>query len=208
MVLAGNFGHGHSICGDGRCGLAGTQVEASDGVPFQGAVMAQLALAHRAMIGGRQQYLAFAVGGETYAISIAGVKELIQYGGVTAMPDVPDYIRGVINLRGAVVPVVDLGARFGRGASAQVRRSCIVIIEGASGETGQDIGMMVDAVHTMLEIDDGDIDLPRTFGASIRADFIQGMAKVGGRMVVILDVAAVLSLDEIALLAGMEEQAA
>lgn len=170
--------------------------------------MARLAVAHSAMIGGRQEYLAFMLGGETYAISIAGIKEIIQYGGVTAMPDVPDYIRGVINLRGAVVPVVDLGARFGRGASAQVRRSSIVIVEAANGEVGQDIGMMVDAVNTMLEIDDSDIDLPRAFGASIRTDFIQGIAKVGGRMVAILDVAAVLSLDEIALVAGMAEQAA
>jgi purine-binding chemotaxis protein CheW len=170
--------------------------------------MAQLALAHSAMIGGRQQYLAFVLGGETYATSIVGIKEIIQYGGVTAMPCVPDYIRGVINLRGAVVPVVDLGARFGRGASAQVRRSCIVIVEGASGETGQDIGMMVDAVNAVLEIDDGDIELPPAFGAPVRTDFIQGMAKVGGRFVAILDVAAVLSLDEIALLAGVVEQAA
>ncbi|MRV72793.1 chemotaxis protein CheW [Duganella sp. FT92W] len=171
-------------------------------------MMGQLNMAATLMIGGKQQYLTFMLGGETYAMRIAGIKEIIPYGGVTAIPCVPDSIRGVINLRGAVVPVIDLGARFGHGALSQVRRSCIVIIEVTDGETGQDIGVMVDAVNAVVEIDDDDVEPRPAFGASVRVEFIQGMGKVNGKFVVILDVGAVLSMDELALLTEMTELAA
>jgi len=106
-----------------------------------------------------------------------------------------------------VVPVIDLGARFGHGVSAQVRRSCIVVMEVDGGEDVQDVGVMVDAVNAVLEIDDDDVEPPPAFGASVRVEFIQGMGKINDQFVVILDAAAVLALDEIALLANGAEPA-
>lgn len=115
----------------------------------------------------------------------------------------PAFIRGVINLRGAVVPVIDLSARFGGRTSAVSRRTCIVIVELGSGEDRQDLGVIVDAVNEVLEIPRGDIEPPPSFGARIRADFIQGMGKVNGDFVIILNVERVLSTEEMTMLAGM-----
>ena len=148
------------------------------------------------------QYLTFMIGGEMFAISILGIKEIIEYGHLTTVPMMPDFIRGVINLRGAVVPVVDLSARFGRAASEVTRRSCIVIIEVESGEEKQDVGVVVDSVSEVLEIPAAEIEPAPSFGARIRADFISGMGKVNGQFVIILNANRVLSVDEMAVLAG------
>lgn len=113
----------------------------------------------------------------------------------------PAFIRGVINLRGAVVPVIDLTARFGSRQSEVGRRTCIVIVEMKSGEDGserQDIGIIVDAVSEVLEIPKSEIEPPPSFGAKIRADFIAGMGKVSGKFVIILNIDRVLSIDELA----------
>ncbi|MBL8489817.1 MAG: purine-binding chemotaxis protein CheW [Rhodocyclaceae bacterium] len=150
------------------------------------------------------QYLTFSLGGEMYAVGILNVKEIIEYGTLTEIPMMPAFIRGVINLRGAVVPVIDLAARFG-GTPTQVgRRTCIVIIELSDSEDGgarHDMGIIVDAVSEVLEIPGGEIEPPPAFGARIRTDFIDGMGKVDGRFVVILNIRQVLSVDEMAALA-------
>lgn len=148
----------------------------------------------------QQQYLTFMLGGEVFAIGILAIKEIIEYGNLTEVPMMPDYIRGVINLRGSVVPVVDLSARFGRAGTALTRRTCIVIIEVATEEEKQVVGVVVDAVNEVLEIPAGQIEQPPSFGARIRTDFICGMGKVGGRFVIILNVGRVLSVDELAML--------
>ncbi len=146
------------------------------------------------------QYLTFLIGGEMFAISILGIKEIIEYGSLTTVPMMPNFIRGVINLRGAVVPVVDLSARFGRTASEVTRRSCIVILEvEASGEK-QDVGVVVDSVSEVLAIAASEIEPPPSFGAKIRTDFISGMGKVSGNFVIILKADRVLSVDEMAML--------
>ncbi len=150
-----------------------------------------------------QQYLTFSLGGEVFALGILNVKEIIEFGSITEIPMMPAFIRGVINLRGAVVPVIDLSARFGGRTSAVSRRTCIVIVELGSGEDRQDLGVIVDAVNEVLEIPRGDIEPPPSFGARIRADFIQGMGKVNGDFVIILNVERVLSTEEMAMLAGM-----
>lgn len=149
------------------------------------------------------QYLTFQLGGEMFAVGILNIKEIIEYGSVTEIPMVPPFIRGVINLRGAVVPVIDLASRFGGKRSEVSRRTCIVIIELAEGEERQDIGVVVDSVSEVLEIPASEIEPPPAFGARIRADFIKGMGKVNGRFVIILDVAKVLSVDEIASLSQL-----
>lgn len=147
-----------------------------------------------------QQYLTFTLGGEMFAVAILNVKEIIEYGTVTEIPMMPGFIRGVINLRGAVVPVIDLSCRFGGKATEVARRTCIVIIEMTEGDTKQDIGVMVDAVSEVLEIAQADIEPAPAFGAKIRTDFISGMGKVNGKFVILLDVARVLSVEEIAAL--------
>lgn len=149
----------------------------------------------------QQQYLTFNLGGEVFAIGILAIKEIIEYGNLTEVPMMPDFIRGVINLRGAVVPVVDLSARFGRAGSKISRRTCIVIIEMKADGERQDVGVIVDAVNEVLEILPHDIEPAPTFGAKIRTDFINGMGKVNGKFVILLNVNRVLSVDEMAALA-------
>ncbi len=155
----------------------------------------------------QQQYLTFVLGGEMFAIGILCVKEIIEYGHLTVVPMMPECIRGVINLRGAVVPVVDLGCRFGRRSTDLTRRTCIIIVEVECGEERQDIGVIVDAVSEVLEIRQDQIEPAPAFGARIRTDFIHGMGKVDGKFVILLNANAVLSLDDLALLGQMAGQA-
>lgn len=152
-----------------------------------------------------QQYLTFMLGGETLAIGILCIKEIIEYGQLTTVPCMPAFIRGVINLRGAVVPVVDLAARFGRQPSAVTRRSCIVIVE-VQGEDEQHVfGVMVDTVNAVLDIPASEIEPAPAFGAKLRAEFIQGMGKVDGKFVILLNVQNVLSVEEMTQLTGVGE---
>lgn len=147
------------------------------------------------------QYLTFTSAGDMFAIGILAIKEIIEYGNLTSVPMMPDFVRGVINVRGAVVPVIDLAARFGRSRSEATRRSCIVIIEARTtqGEQ-QDIGVMVDAVSAVMEIPASEIEPPPSFGARIRVDFISGMAKLNNKFVIVLNVDRVLSVEEMAML--------
>lgn len=145
-----------------------------------------------------RQYLTFQLAGEMYAVGILHVKEIIEYGTLTGIPMVPNFIRGVINLRGSVVPVIDLAARFGGENSRIGRRSCIVIVELHDGEALQDIGIVVDAVNEVIDIPAADIEPPPAFGVRIRTDFIAGMGKVAGRFVIVLDIKRVLSVEEMA----------
>lgn len=152
------------------------------------------------------QYLTFMLTGEVYAVGILNIKEIIEYGGLTEVPMMPSFIRGVINLRGQVVPVVDLAARFGKGATGVARRTSIVIVETTSADPEHDgsehvtqyIGVMVDAVNEVVEIAHGDIEPPPAFGAKIRPSFISGMAKLGERFTIVLNVSQVLSIEEMA----------
>ncbi|MFZ6754214.1 chemotaxis protein CheW [Undibacterium sp. Dicai25W] len=150
------------------------------------------------------QYLTFVLGGEVYALEILHIKEIIQYGDLTEVPMMPSFIRGVINLRGKVVPVVDMTARFGKGITNVARRTSIVIIEMAQeheDETEkQSIGVMVDAVNEVVDIANADIEPPPAFGGRIRQDFISGMAKRNGRFIIVLNLAQVLSVEEMSAL--------
>jgi len=157
--------------------------------------------------GDEGQFLTFALGNEMFAIGILNIKEILEYGLLTSVPMMPDFIRGVINLRGSVVPVVDLRARFGGKQSEITKRTCIVIIEVTSEGERQDIGVVVDSVSEVLEIPDSEIEPPPAFGAKIRADFIANMGKVNGEFVIILDVDKVLSVDELTLVTRAGEMA-
>ena len=149
------------------------------------------------------QYLTFVLAGEMFAIGILAIKEIIEYGHLTAVPMMPASVRGVINLRGAVVPVMDLQARFGRAASAVTKRTCIVIVETGDADDGQVIGVVVDAVNEVLDLPASDIEPPPSFGSAIRSDFVCGMAKVRGKFVIVLDVANVLAIDDFSTLVDL-----
>jgi len=146
----------------------------------------------------RQQYLTFHVGKESYAIGILRIKEIIEYAELTTVPMMPGCVRGVINLRGAVVPVLDLAARFGAAPAVPTRRTCIVIVEIEAGAgTPQDLGVIVDAVSEVIEIPAAEIEPAPSFGTRIDQSFIAGMGKVAGKFVILLDVDRVLSTEDI-----------
>jgi len=153
------------------------------------------------------QYLTFMLARESFAIGILRIKEIIEYQGVTEVPLMPACVRGVINLRGAVVPVMDLLARFGRGVGEITKRTCIVIVEVETEDGRQVMGLMVDAVNEVLDIAPDDIEPPPSFGARIRTDFLLGVGKVRGKFVLLLNVDRVLSVDEIAGLAAVAADA-
>ena len=143
------------------------------------------------------QYLTFLLGGDAYAIGILSIKEIIEYTQMTEVPLMPECVRGVINLRGAVVPVVDLQVRFAQTPSAVSKKTCMVIVEVANAEGQQVMGVVVDAVSEVIDIHPGDIEPAPSFGAQIRSDFISGMGKVRGKFVILLDVDHVLNLDDL-----------
>jgi purine-binding chemotaxis protein CheW len=154
------------------------------------------------------QFLTFVLGSEIFALGILAVKEIIEYDSVTAVPMMPDCIRGVINLRGAVVPVMDLAVRFGRPPAAVTKKTCIVIVETKLEDEQHVIGIVVDAVNAVLDIPVSEIEPPPTFGAKIRPDFIQGMGKVNGKFIILLNADQVLSSEEIGALTQLSDSVA
>ena len=150
------------------------------------------------------QYLTFMLAGETFAIGILGIKEIIEYRGLTEVPMMPACVRGVINLRGSVVPVLDPLARFGRSPSPVGKRTCIVIVETGGASERQVVGVVVDAVNEVLDIAGTDIEPPPSFGTRIQAEFIDGIGKVNGRFVILLDVARMLAIGELGTIAVPE----
>jgi purine-binding chemotaxis protein CheW len=153
-----------------------------------------------------RQFLTFLVGSESFAMPIGSIREIIEFGGLTEVPLMPDFLRGVINLRGSVVPVIDLSVRFGRAPTVEAKRTCIIIMELVQDEQMLLLGVMVDAVSAVLSIGVDHIEPRPSFGAGIRADFIEGMINVSERFIVVLDVQRVLSVDELASLLGMSAE--
>ena len=153
------------------------------------------------------QYLTFAVGAESFGMGIAAIKEIVEYRKPTDVPMMPAFMRGVINLRGRVVPVIDLSVRFGRAPIEVARRTCIVILEVKQDGEAHDIGVLVDAVNAVIEIADADIEPAPSFGANLRSDFISGMGKVGEKFVILLDIDRVLSVEELVALTAVADRA-
>jgi purine-binding chemotaxis protein CheW len=143
------------------------------------------------------QYLTFMLGSELFAVPIETIREVIEYHGLTRMPLAPAVIPGVLNLRGAVVPVIDLCVRFGRTPTTIGRRTCVVIVEMPGEEGVQSVGVLVDSVSEALEVEPSQLERRPAFGTGLRNDFVVGMLKHGGRFVVVLDMAAVLSMQEL-----------
>jgi len=133
------------------------------------------------------QYLTFLLGDEVFAMDIRTVREIIQHGAMTTVPLMPAFVRGVINLRGAVVPVIDLHARFGRPSARVSKKTCIVIFDAVRDGERVELGLMVDAVSEVIDIPAAQIEPPPNFGTAVRRDFISGMGKVAERFVIVLD---------------------
>jgi len=143
------------------------------------------------------QYLTFFIRDEEYAVEILRVKEIIEYEHVTRVPATPAHVRGVINLRGAVLPVVDLSAKFGHEETAPTRTTCIVVVETRPHDELLTIGIVATAVSEVVDIADSAIEPPPSFGTGIRVDYLTGMAKLDGRLALVLDIDRVLSPVEI-----------
>ncbi len=148
------------------------------------------ALADKAKEG---KYLTFVLGHEEYGLEILKVREIISVMEITEVPQVPPFIKGVINLRGKVIPVIDLRLKFGMPAIEYTRETCIIVVN----VHDLLLGIVVDTVAEVLDIIEKDIDPPPTFGSSIKTDFILGMGKVKGKVKILLDIDKVLSAEEL-----------
>ena len=142
------------------------------------------------------KYLTFSLAGEEYGIGILKVKEIIGMMTITVVPQTPSYVKGVINLRGKVIPVVDLRLKFGMEANDYTERTCIIVVE-ITGATGKILtGIIVDSVSEVLNIKGGDIEDTPSFGSKLNMDYILGMAKTGGRVKILLEIDNVLISSE------------
>jgi purine-binding chemotaxis protein CheW len=155
-----------------------------------------------------KQYLTFMIGGEEYAISLLKVKEIIEYDTVTEVPKTPEWVRGVINLRGSVVPVIDLAVKFRLPASVAGKLTCIVITEVECEGEATVMGVMADAVRQVIDLKPQDVEEPPTFGTRVKVDYLLGMARSGKKFCLILDTEKVLSTDELLKLPDSVEELA
>jgi purine-binding chemotaxis protein CheW len=153
------------------------------------------------------QVLTFALGDEVFAMDIRNVREIIQYGALTTVPLMPAFVRGVINLRGAVVPVIDLQVRFGRAAATVGKKTCIVIFDAQRGGERVELGLLVDAVSEVIELAADQIEPPPSFGSSVRRDFIRGMGKLDNRFVILLEPDRALDVEDMARLCEAAQDA-
>ena len=155
----------------------------------------------------RTQFLTFSLSGGEYAIAVLRVREIIEHEEVTRVPSTPAFLRGVINLRGSVVPVVDLARKFRMPESPVTKRTCIIIVEVESENGRIVLGVLADAVNQVVEFRPEEIEPPPSFGTPIRVDFLRGLGKLNGEFVLILDTDRVLSAGELADAASAPEAA-
>ena len=142
------------------------------------------------------RYLTFWLGSDLFAMDIETVHEIIQPGPLTPVPLMPDFLCGMMNLRGAVVPVVDLQARFGHRRGCAGKKSCIVVFDALQQGEPTRIGLMVDAVSEVVELDAPALQPPPDFGSAVRRDYLLGMARMGERFVMVLDPDRTVDIDE------------
>jgi len=154
----------------------------------------------KAMADKEGKYLTFSLAEEEYGIGILKIKEIIGMLPITSVPQTPEYVKGVINLRGKVIPVMDLRLRFGMTSIDYTERTCIIVVE-IAGQAGTIlVGIVVDAVSEVLNIKGDDIEKTPTFGTKLNTDYILGMAKMEGGVKILLDIDQVLSSDELSML--------
>lgn len=146
------------------------------------------------------KYLTFSLANEEYGIGILKIKEIIGMMPITTVPQTPEFVKGVINLRGRVIPVLDLRSRFGMDPVDYTERTCIIVVEIAGGAGNVMIGVVVDSVSEVLSIKAEVIEETPSFGTKLSTDYILGMAKIGKSVKILLDIDKVLGADEISLL--------
>ncbi|MEY2685900.1 MAG: hypothetical protein RL375_98 [Pseudomonadota bacterium] len=160
------------------------------------------------------QLLRFTLGRLPYAVEIGAVREILQVASLTCVPMLPAFVRGVMNLRGAVVPVIDLAARLGLGSTRLAPRTCVVVVDIGLTDHGhgpatapQRLGILVDAVHEVLDVPERDLEPVPTLGTRIHADFIRNMARVRGQIVEVLNLDHALDQDNLSEMIGAHLQA-
>jgi len=144
-----------------------------------------------------QQFLTFLLAGEEYAVSILKVKEILEYDTVTTVPNVPKWISGVLNLRGSVVPIVDIALKFGRAASEITKLTCIVIVETICEGERLTMGILVDSVSQVIDLPAEDIEEPPSFGTRLKTEYLQGLGRSGKKFCLILNIDNVLASEEL-----------
>jgi purine-binding chemotaxis protein CheW len=149
------------------------------------------------------KYLTFLLGKEEFAIEILKVNQIIRLQEITAIPRMPAFVRGVINLRGSIIPIVDLRRKFSMSDQGDTEKSCIVVIHLEQGGKKVNMGVVIDEVREVLEIPAGDIEETPEFGAGIDTAFIMGIAKTGKTVKMMLDISRVLTTSEVMALSGI-----
>jgi purine-binding chemotaxis protein CheW len=139
------------------------------------------------------QYLTFTLANEMFAVDVARVREILEMPTITKVPQVPDFMRGVINLRGSAVPVLDLRQKFGMQETAQTINTCIIVVEVVMDGENIVLGALADSVQEVIDLEPSQIEAAPHIGTQINADFIRGMGKIGSRFVMILDLEKVFS---------------
>ena len=148
------------------------------------------------------KYLTFALGKEEYAVEILKVREIIGFMDITGVPRTPAYVRGVINLRGQVIAVMDLRAKFDMETAQASEQTCIIVVEIKQQGRKLSTGIIVDRVSEVLNIPESSIEEPPSFGGNLDTDFILGMGKIGNSVKILLDIDKVISVDEIEAVTG------
>jgi purine-binding chemotaxis protein CheW len=149
------------------------------------------------------KYLTFQLGDEEYGVEILKVQEIIRMQEITRVPKTPEFVRGVINLRGKVIPVISLREKFGMPSIDDTVKTCIVVVQVLRNDVDIIMGVIIDEVREVLDIAAENIEQTPSFGASIDTEFIRGMGKVGAKVKMILDIDKVLSVEEVSAMAGM-----
>lgn len=144
------------------------------------------------------KYLTFMLGPETYGLDILKVQEIIGLLPITRVPKAPDSIRGVINLRGKVIPVMNLASRFGLPSREDTARTCIIVVEMTRGESSVTMGLIVDEVSEVVSIEAENIEPAPDLGASVDAAYLLGMGKIGEKVVMLLDLGCIIDVDTLA----------
>ncbi len=152
------------------------------------------------------QYLTFTLGEETYAFDVGNVREVLEVIPITKIPRMPLFVSGVINVRGSVVPVIDLRLKLGMPMADKTINSCIIVIEVSIEGVNTVLGVLVDSVQEVVEFDASKIEPPPKIGAGIRSDFLQGIGKRDERFVMIMNLSRVLSVEEAMMLQAAEAQ--
>jgi len=153
------------------------------------------------------KYLTFELVGEVYGLEILKVQEIIGMMAVTQVPRTPKFVRGVINLRGKVIPVVDLRIKFGLDSQQDTEKTCIIVVQVSQGELEVTMGILVDEVSEVLDVASEQIEPPPSFGTAVDTAFIMGMGKIGQRVVMLLDVDKVLGEGEMTMIREMPQDA-